>query len=93
MKKFKNLPTYFVGQSPTDQEILDAVIDMCAEPVSDNADFIIKDMGAEGRYYPRACVHSCYLSIGRVVIYRLSPRTGTDFPMFYEVKIIRDEKI
>ena len=89
MKKFKNLPTYFVGQSPTDQEILDAVMDMCAEPVSDNADFIIKDMGAEGRYYPRACVHSCYLSIGRVVIYRLSPRTGTDFPMFYELKIER----
>ena len=93
MKKFKNLPTYFVGQSPTDQEILDAVIDMCAEPVSNNADFIIKDMGAEGRYYPRACVHSCFIGPVRVQVYRLSPRTGTDFPMFYEVKIIRDEKI
>ena len=89
MKKFKNLPTYFVGQSPTDQEILDAVIDMCAEPVSDNADFIIKDMGAEGRYYPRACVHSCFIGPVRVQICRLSPRTGTDFPMFYELKIER----
>ena len=93
MKKFKNLPTYFVGQFPTDQEILDAVIDMCAEPVCNNADFIIKDMGAEGRYYPRACVHSCFIGPVRVQIYRLSPRANTDFPMFYEVKIIRDEKI
>lgn len=93
MKKFKNLPTYFVGQSPSDQEILDAVMDMCTEPVSDNADFIIKDMGAEGRYYPRACVHSCFIGPVKVKIYRLSPRTGTDFPMFYELKIERDEKI
>lgn len=89
MKKFKNLPTYFVGKTPSDQEILDAVIEMCTEPVSSCATSAIKDMGAEGRYYPRACVHSCYLSIGRVVIYRLSPRTGTDFPMFYELKIER----
>ena len=93
MKKFKNLPAYFTGQKPSDQEILDAVMEMCTEPVSNNADFIIKDMGAEGRYYPRACVHSCFIGPVRVQIYRLSPRTGTDFPMFYEVKIIRDEKI
>jgi hypothetical protein len=89
MKKFKNLPAYFVGKTPSDQEILDAVIEMCAEPVSNNADFIIKDMGAEGRYYPRACVHSCYIGSAKVSIYRLSPRPGTDFPMFYELKIIR----
>ena len=93
MKKFKNLPAYFVGKTPTDQEILDAVMDMCTEPVSNNADFIIKYMGAEGRYYPRACVHSCFIGPVKVQIYRLSPRTGTDFPMFYELKIERDEKI
>ena len=93
MKKFKNLPAYFVGKTPSDQEILDAVMEMCTEPVSNNADFIIKDMGAWGHYYPRAFAHSCYLSIGRVVIYRLSPRPNTDFPMFYEVKIERDEKV
>jgi hypothetical protein len=89
MKKFKNLPAYFVGKTPTDQEILDAVMEMCTEPVSNNADFIIKDLGAEGRYYPRACVHPCYIGSAKVSIYRLSPRPGTDFPMFYEVKIIR----
>ena len=93
MKKFKNLPTYFVGKNPTDQEILDAVMEMCTEPVSSCATFAIKDMGAEGRYYPRACVHSCYIGIAKVSIYRLSPRPNTDFPMFYEVKIERDEKI
>ena len=93
MKKFKNLPTYFVGKTPSDQEVLDAVIEMCTEPVSNNADFIIKDMGAEGRYYPRACVHSCFIGPVRVQIYRLSPRTGTDFPMFYEVRIEREVKL
>lgn len=89
MKKFKSLPAYFVGKTPTDQEILDAVMEMCAESVSNNADFIIKDMGAEGRYYPRACVHSCFIGPVKVQIYRLSPRTGTNFPMFYELKIER----
>ena len=93
MKKFKNLPTYFVGKTPSDQEILDDVMEMCTAPVSNNTDFIIKDMGAEGRYYPRACVHSCYVGSTKVSIYRLSPRPNTDFPMFYEVKIERDEKI
>ena len=89
MKKFKNLPTYFVGKNPTDQEILGAAIEMCTGPVSNSADFIIKDMGADGHYYPRACVHSCFIGPVKVQIYRLSPRTGTDFPMFYELKIER----
>jgi len=93
MKKFKNLPAYFVGKTPSDQEILDAVMEMCTEPVSNNADFIIKDMGAEGKYYPAVKVHACYIGDKGVSIYRHSHKPGTDFPMFYELKIIRDEKI
>lgn len=87
MKKFKNLPAYFVGKKPTDQEILDAVIEMCTEPVSSCATSAIKDMGAEGKYYPAAKVHVCYIGNKEVSIYRHSHKPGNDFPMFYSLII------